>query len=68
MYFWNYGLSKTWLDHSLKSAVSKHPSTVTMLKGPKHLWNLHDGAFIMFFHHSEEKWFGKYLTYSSLKS
>ena len=28
---------KTWLDHSLKSAVSEHPFAVNMLKDPKHL-------------------------------
>ena len=49
MYFRNYRLSNTWLDHSLKSAVSEYPSTVNMLKGPKHLWNLHDSTFINIF-------------------
>ena len=28
----------------------------------KHLWNLHDSTFIKFFHHSEGKWFEKYLS------
>ena len=37
MYFSNYRLSKTWLYHSLKSAVLEHPFTVNMLKGPKDL-------------------------------
>ena len=32
--FRNQQLSKSWLDHSLKSALSGHPSTVNMLKGP----------------------------------
>ena len=40
---------KTWLDHSLKSAVSEHPFAVNMLKDPKHLWNLHESTFIIFF-------------------
>ena len=40
MYFRSYRLSKTWLDHSLKSAVSEHPLIVNMLKSPKHLCNL----------------------------
>ena len=40
MYFRNYRLSKTWLDQSLKSAVSEHPLIVNMLKSPKHLCNL----------------------------
>ena len=37
MYFENYRVSKTWLDHSLESAVLEGPSTVNMLKGAKHL-------------------------------
>ena len=61
-------MSKTWLDHSLKSAVSEHPSTGNKLNVPKHLWNLHDSTFIIFFHHSEEKWFGNYLPDWSLIS
>ena len=28
---------KTWVDHSLKSAVLENPLAVNMLKGPKHL-------------------------------
>ena len=68
MYFRNYGLSKTWLDLSPKSPVSEHPSIVNMLKGAKHLWNLHERTFISFFHHFWRKWFGKYLPYWSLKS
>ena len=28
---------QTWLDHSLKSAVSEHPLAANMLKSPKHL-------------------------------
>ena len=35
MYFRNYRLRKTFLDHSLKSDVSEHPVIVNMLKGPK---------------------------------
>ena len=53
MYFRNYRLSKTRLVNSLKSAVPEHPSTVNMLKGSKHLWNLHETTFIIFFHYSE---------------
>ena len=49
MHFRNYRLSKTWLERSLKSAVSEHLSTVNMLKGPKHLWNLQESTFIFFF-------------------
>ena len=68
MYLRNYRLSKTCLDHCLNSPVSEHNSTVNMLKGPKHLWNLSERTFIMFFHHSERNWFGKVLTYWSLKT
>ena len=32
LYFENYRLSKTWLDHSLKNTVSDHPLAVNMLK------------------------------------
>ena len=49
MYFRYYRLSKTWLGHSLKYTVSEHPLTVNTLKGPKHLWNLHESTFIIFF-------------------
>ena len=68
MYFRNYRLSMTWLNHSLESAVSEHPFTVNMLVNPKHLWNLHHRTFKIFFDHSEEKWLGKYLPFWSLKS
>ena len=57
MYFQNYSLSKTRLHQSLKSAVSEHPSTVNMLKGLKHLWNLYESTFIIFFHHSQDIYF-----------
>ena len=52
MPFRNYRMSKTWLDHTLKSTVSKLPLTVNILKRPKLLSNLHESTFIMFFHHS----------------
>ena len=67
MYLRNYRLSKTWLHHTLKRVVSKHPSTVNMLKCLRQLWNLHESTFIIFFHHSQRKWFGKYLPYYNLK-
>ena len=51
-----------------KKPLPDHPSTVNMLKGSKHLWNLHESTFIKFFHHSQEKWFRKYLPDWSLKS
>ena len=52
MYFLNYRMSKTWLDNSIKIAVSGHPLTVNMLKGPRHFRNLLKGTFIKFFQHS----------------
>ena len=61
MHFRNHGLSKTWFHHSLKSAVSEHPSTFNTLKGPnivkgpKQLLNLYQSTFIMFFHHYVRK-------------
>ena len=48
MFFPNYRLRKTWLDKLLKSLVSEHCSTVNMLKGPKHSWNLYGRTFVMF--------------------
>ena len=54
---------KTGVDHSLKSIVSEHPLAVNMFKVPKHMWNLHETNFIIFFYHSEEKWLPKYLLY-----
>ena len=68
MYFRNYRLSNTLLNHSLESAILEHRLAVNMLKGPKHLWNLHEGIFIIFLEHSEEKWLRKYLPYGNLKS
>ena len=62
MYFRNYRLLKTCLNHFLKSALSEHPSMVNMLKGLKHLWNLHESTFIITFYHSE----GNYLENISL--
>ena len=49
MYFGNYRLGKTSLDQCLKSTVSERPLTVSMLKGPKYLYNLHDSTFTIFF-------------------
>ena len=49
MYFRIYRLWKSWLDHSLKSAVSQHDLRVNSWKRPKYLRNLHTSASIMFF-------------------
>ena len=61
LYYGIYRLWKTWLDHSLKNNVSEHPLTVNMLNSTKHLYNLHESTFIIFFHHSERTWLEKYL-------
>ena len=53
MYFQKYGLSMTSLKNSLESNVSEAPSTVNLLLGAKHLWNLHESTFIIFFDYSE---------------
>ena len=42
MYFRNYGLSKTWLDQSLKSPVSDYPTKSNMANAPKHCSNSKD--------------------------
>ena len=55
MYFRYYRLSKSWLEHSLKSTVPEHPLKVNMLKDPKYLCNLHESTFIIFFHHCSDK-------------
>ena len=55
MYFQNYRMSKTWLNHSLESAVLEPPSPVEVLIGTKHLSNLHQSTFIIFFDHSKRK-------------
>ena len=67
-YFGNYRLWKTCLDHSLKNSVSGHLSRANMLKGPKLLQKEHENTFIIFSHHSERTWFGKYLPQLYFKS
>ena len=69
-YFQNYRLSKTWLDHSLKSARRFRTSFDNQhVKGSqilvKYAW---EDFYHFFFHSSEGQWFGKYLPYWSLKS
>ena len=48
MYFWTFGLRKTWLDQCLKSLVSEESSTSNMVNGPKHCWNLNERTFTTF--------------------
>ena len=51
MYFWTYGLQKTWLDKFLKSLVSEDSSTSNIVNASKHFWNLNDSIFIIFIDH-----------------
>ena len=62
MYFRNDRLGKTWLDKCRKSPVSEHPSTGSMVNGPKYCENLHDSTFIIFIDHWEKYWIGKTLS------
>ena len=48
MYFWTYGLRKTWLDKCLKSPVLEDASTSNMVNGPKDSWNLYGITFTIF--------------------
>ena len=61
MSFGNYGLWKAWLERSLKSPVSEHALTVKMWKRRKCMENVHMSTFIIFFCHSQGRWFGKCL-------
>ena len=36
MHLRKYGLTKTWLDNSLKNPISEDPSTSNMVNGHKH--------------------------------
>ena len=66
--FENYRLWKTCLEHSLKYTASDHSLTVNMLRGPKLLQKEQGRPFIIYFHHSERTWFGKYLPQLYVKS
>ena len=68
MYFRNYRLSNTWLNHCLESTISERPSRVNVLVSAKHLLNLPESTFIIHFDHSDGKVFAKHLLYSNLKS
>ena len=48
MYFWNYGLRKTWLDICVKSSVLEDPLTSNIVNGPKRCWNLNNSTFTIF--------------------
>ena len=46
--FWNYRLTKSWLDQCLKTTVIQQHSTAILLKSFKHLRNLHGNTCIIF--------------------
>ena len=54
MYFWSYGLWKTWLDKYLKESVLEDPSTSNMVNGPKDCSKLNDSTFTILIRPSED--------------
>ena len=62
MYFWTYGLRKTWLDKCLKCPISDHPLTSSMVNGPKHCSKLNDSIFTIFIDPCEHNWGWKSLS------
>ena len=56
------------IKNCLTSPILEHCSTVDMLKGPKHCWNLHGSTFVIFSHHSERNTVGKCFPRWYLKS
>ena len=53
MYFWIYGIRKTWLDKSLRSLVSADNSRSNMVTGLKYCSKLNDSSFTIFIDTSE---------------
>ena len=56
---------ETSLEKYLKILKSEHRSTVNILKGPKHSWNLHGTPFIIISHPSVGNTVGKCLLVTS---
>ena len=48
MYFWTYGLRKTWFDKCLKILSSDDPLKSNMVNEPKNWWNLNASTFTIF--------------------
>ena len=48
MYFWNYGLRKTWLDICVKVSALEDPLTSNIVNGSKRCWNLNNSIFTIF--------------------
>ena len=59
VYFGSQRFWKTWLRKCLNSPASYHHSSLNMLEGPKHLWNLHESTFIKLCCISEGDWLRK---------
>ena len=59
--FWNYRLQNAGLLKCIKSPVSDHLRTFTMLECPKDCSNICGTLFVIFFDHSEKKSAGKTL-------
>ena len=49
MYFRTYRPSKTWVDHSVKNALSEQSLNINMQKHHKYLQSRSESGFIMFF-------------------
>ena len=62
MYFWTYGLQKTWLDKCLESLVSEGPSTSNVVNGSRHCSNLSDNTFTVFIVSCEDNYCWKNLS------
>ena len=48
MYFWTYGLRKTWLDKYLKIPLSEDTLTSNVVNEPKHFSKLNESTFTIF--------------------
>ena len=48
MYFWTYGLRKTWLDKCVKCRLSEYPLKSNMANRPKHISNQHNSTITIF--------------------
>ena len=68
MYFWTYGLKKTWLDKCLKSRVSEDLWASNMVNWPKHCLNLNDSTFTIFIYNCERNPVGASLSELYAKS
>ena len=68
MYFWTYGLRKTWLDECLRSLVPEDLSRNNIINGPQNCWNLNDSTFTIFIDHWEDNYDWKSVTEWCAKS